>query len=128
MKKLKVKFATIARIAALFVALVNESLILFGGEALSFSASTTYKVLSFIFMIIVAGINAWYNNDISKLAIICGRLFDALQDNKLTEEEIDNIMTDMQNVDDTDCHIESTFVSMANWLLGLVKDRTNKKE
>lgn len=128
MKTLKIKGATIARIAALFVACVNEVLILFGQNVLPFTGNETYQAVSLAVMIIIAVINAWYNNDISKVALICARLFDALQDNKLTEDELKQIITDMENVDDKECHIDSVFVSMANWLLKLVKNRANKEE
>ena len=53
-----------------------------------------YQVVSLVAVVVIAAINAWYNNDISKVALLCGGVFDALSDGKITEEEIENKRND----------------------------------
>lgn len=86
--KFNIKPATISRIIALLVALANQCLALFGQNILPFTVNTAYLVVSFVVTIIVVVINAWYNNDFTKAAILSSMVFEALKDGKITEEEI----------------------------------------
>lgn len=102
--KMNIKPATIARIGALLVALANQCLAMFGQDILPFTENTAYQIISLVAVIVIAALNAWYNNDISKLALLCGRVFDALSDGKISEEEIEKMLLDSENsqsLDDT---------------------------
>ena len=95
---MNIKPSTIARIGALCVALANQCLAIFGKGVLPFTENMVYQAISLIAVIIIAVINAWYNNDITKLAILCGKVFDALNDGKITEEEIEHILASNDDV------------------------------
>ena len=79
------------------VALANQCLALFGQGVLPFTENMAYQVVSLVAVVVIAAINAWYNNDISKVALLCGGVFDALSDGKITEEEIEKILTDAED-------------------------------
>lgn len=96
--KMNIKPATIARIGALLVALTNQFLVMFGRNILPFTENMVYQVISLIAVIITSAVNAWYNNDITRIALLCGRIFDALSDGKITEEEIEKMLSE---TDDT---------------------------
>lgn len=91
--KNKIKPSTIARIASLIVALINQSLAIIGRGVLPFTENNVYQIVSLIVTIVIVAINAWYNNDITKLAILSGQVFDALSDGKITETEVENILS-----------------------------------
>ena len=90
--KLDVKISTIARIAALVAALINQCLAIFGRGTLPFTEDMVYQIVSLLATIVIAAINAWYNNDISHIARLCGGVFDALSDGKISEDEIKAIL------------------------------------
>lgn len=92
MKNLKIKAGTIARIVALVVALANQCLALFGQGALPFTSWTAYQVATFVLTVTVGFINAWYNNDFTQAARLTGALLDAIQDGKVTSEEVSQIL------------------------------------
>ena len=98
MQNLKVKASTIARLAALAVALVNQGLAVFGQDILPFTENMAYQIVSLAITVIVVAVNAWYNNDITHVAILSGKVFDALNDGKLTEEEIKAVLKDTASV------------------------------
>lgn len=81
-----IKFSTIARLLVLAVVLVNQCLAIFG-KGLPFTSDLVYQICSAVCTIIAAGWAAWKNNDITKGAIIAGKLFDSLKDGKITNEE-----------------------------------------
>lgn len=95
--KMNVRPSTIARIGALLVALINQCLITFGQGVLPFTENMVYQVISLVAVVIIAAINAWYNNDISRLALLCGEVFKALSDGKITEDEIEKILFDTKH-------------------------------
>ena len=97
MDKLKIKKSTIVRIVALAVALINQCLAIFGRNALPFTENTVYQVISIAAVITMAIINAWYNNDVSQIALICGNIFDSLLDGKITEEEAKKMLADAES-------------------------------
>lgn len=90
--KMNVKPATIARIGALLVALANQILAVLGRGALPITENMAYQIISLIATIIIVLVNAWYNNDITKLARLAGSVFDSLKDGTLDEKEISDIL------------------------------------
>lgn len=81
-----IKFSTIARLLVLAVVLVNQCLAIFG-KGLPFTSDLVYQIFSAIATVIAAGWAAWKNNDITKGAIIAGKLFDSLKDGSISKEE-----------------------------------------
>lgn len=129
MKNLKIKASTIARIGALVVVLVNQCLALFGKGALPFTENMAYQVISLVVTAIVAGINCWYNQDITKIALIAGKLFDALSDGKITEEELEAIVQSAENEEEVAQYKENSFlIGFANGILANLKAKTGKKK
>ena len=96
---MKIKVSTIARIGALLVALANQCLAIWGQGALPFTENMTYQVISLVATVVLAVINAWKNNDITKVAILAGKVFDSLKDGKITEEEIENMLKERDSVE-----------------------------
>ena len=94
MKDLKIKATTIARIVALIVVLANQCLALFGQEVLPFTGEVAYQVATFVLTVVVVCINAWYNNDVTPLARLAGKLFDAMKDGKITTDEVEHLIED----------------------------------
>ncbi len=90
--KTNIKMSTIARVAALAVALINQCLALFGKGAIPFSENMAYQVVTLLATVVIAAINAWYNNDFTRVARLCGGVFDALSDGKISEDEIKAIL------------------------------------
>lgn len=128
MKKMNVKPATIARIGALLVVLVNQCLILFDKDILPFTVNTAYQVASLVAVVAIAAINAWYNNDISKIALLCGGVFDALSDGKITEEEIEKMLADAEDPKKVEEAKNGNFiVNFINGIIKSLKAKTKKK-
>lgn len=96
---MKIKVSVIARIGALLVALANQCLALFGGGVLPFTENMVYQIITLAATIILAAINAWKNNDITKVARLSGKVFDALSDGKITEEEVENMLKESDFVE-----------------------------
>lgn len=117
--KMRIKPATIARIGALLVALVNQFLVMFGQEILPFTENMAYQVISLVAVIVISAINAWYNNDISKVALLCGRIFDALSDGTISEEEIEKMLLDAENAAKVEESTKNNFI--VNFVNGLIK-------
>lgn len=123
-----IKPATIARIGALLVALANQFLIMFGQDVLPFTEDMTYQVISLIVTVIISAINAWYNNDVSETALLCGRVFDALSDGKITEEEIEKILADAEDTEKTDEVNKNNFIiSFFNNIIESLKSKVKKR-
>lgn len=91
----KIKKSTIVRIIILIVALLNQSVAVIGAS--TFANNDWYQIFSVIVTIITAIINTWYNNDITRLARIAGVFFEALKDGKISEDEAQKILGDIQN-------------------------------
>lgn len=121
-----IKPAAIARMAALLVAVTNQALVLFGQDLLPFTENMAYQVISLLAVVIIAGINAWYNNDISKIARLCGGIFDALSDGKITEEEIEEILSKAEQ-DKNEPESDSGFIVVANKILLFLKSKFQKE-
>lgn len=124
--KMNVKPATIARIGALLVALANQCLVMFGRDVLPFTENMAYQVVSLVAVVLIAAINAWYNNDISKVALLCGGVFDALSDGKITEEEIEKMLADAEDSEKVEEVKKGNFI--VNFINGIIEKTKNKKE
>ena len=125
MKK-NIKAATIARLAALLVALANQCLAIFGRGTLPFTENMAYQTISLLSVIVIAAINAWYNNDISKVALLCGGVFDALSDGKITEEEIEKILANAEDPEKVEEAKKGNFI--VNFINGIIEKIKAKKE
>lgn len=121
--KLKIKGSTIARILALLAAVLNECLVLFGKSALPFTQNWVYQVVSLVVMIILAAINCWNNQDVSQLALLCGKIFDAFEDGKISEEELAQIIKDAEEAEKNGYTNESYLVSFANSIIKNVQKK-----
>ena len=87
LKKLKsVDKGTIIRSAALVLAIINQVVAVIG--ATSFASATWYQIVSIIATVLTALINAWENNDWTYFARLGTKVLDALEDGKLTKEEV----------------------------------------
>lgn len=129
MKNLEIKASTIARIGALIVALINQCLAIFGRGALPFTENMAYQVISLAITVIVAGINCWYNQDITKIALIAGKIFDALNDGKITEEEIEAIVNSAENEEEIAQYKENAFlIGFANGVIANIQAKTGDKD
>lgn len=125
MQNLKVKASTIARLAALAVALVNQGLAVFGQDILPFTENMAYQIVSLTITVIVVAVNAWYNNDITHVAILSGKVFDALNDGKLTEEEIEAVLKDTASVtpEEEAAVKENIIVQLVNKIVTNIKSK-----
>ena len=128
MNDVKIKISTIARIGALLVALTNQVLAIFGQDLLPFTENTAYQIISFAFTVVIVVINAWYNNDVTRLAILSGKVFDAMNDGKITEEEIEHML---ESLNSTTSEEESAvknnfFVKTINKIITAIKPKSNK--
>ena len=129
MQTLKIKASTIARIGALIVVLVNQFLALFGKEALPFTENMAYQVISLVVTTIVAGVNCWYNQDITKIALIAGKIFDALNDGDITEEELEAIVQSAENEEEAAEYKANSFlIGFANGVLANLKNKVDGKK
>lgn len=126
---MKVKVSTIARIGVLIVALANQCLALFGRGSLPFTENMAYQVISLIATIVVAAINCWYNQDVTVLAIIAGKLFSSMKDGKITEEELEEIVqsADAKSSSAND-PATSFIINFSNGILTSVKSKVDKKK
>ncbi len=126
--KMNIKPSTIARIVALAVALANQCLAMFGQDILPFTENMAYQVVSLVTVVITAAINAWYNNDISKIALLCGGVFDALSDGKITEGEIENMLANAEDPEKVEeVKKTNTVVNFINGIIESLKTKTDKK-
>ena len=73
---------TIARTVVLIIALINQTLAIFGKERLPFVESDIYQIVSFGITIVVAWRAWWKNNSFTKPAIIADGVKDALKAGK----------------------------------------------
>lgn len=83
---------TIVRTVALGVALINQILAIIGKNVLPFGESDVYQIGTLLFTFIMSLISAWENNDFTWAAKLGTKVLDALQDKKITKEEVENIL------------------------------------
>lgn len=125
---MNIKPATIARIGALLVALANQCLVTFGQDVLPFTENMAYQVVSLVAVVVIAAINAWCNNDISKVALLCSRVYDALSDGKITEEEIEKMLAEAEDPEKVEEAKKGNFiVNFINGIIESLKDKIKKK-
>ena len=125
---MKIKPATFARLGALLVALINECLAIFGKAALPFTEDMAYQAVSLIAVIVISLINAWFNNDISKVALLCGGVFDALTDGTIAEEEIEKLLEEAEDSQKLESiKRENFFVRFINNIIESIKSKLTKK-
>lgn len=124
--KMNVKPATIARLGSLIVALVNQCLVIFGKDVLPFTENMAYQVVSLVAVVVIAAINAWYNNDISQIALLSGEVFDALSDGKITEEEIEKMLANAEDHKKVEEVKKGNFI--VNFINGIIEKIKTKKE
>jgi SPP1 family holin len=126
MKNLKIKTATIARIGALVVTLINQCLAIFGKGSLPFTENMVYQIISLILTAAVTAVNCWYNQDITKIALITGKIFDALNDGKITEEELESILEYAESEESSEPDGNTSFlIGFAN---GVIKNLQGDKK
>lgn len=126
--KMNIKPATIARIGALLVALANQCLVMFGQDILPFTENMTYQIVSLVAVVVIAAINAWYNNDISKVALLCGGVFKALSDGKITEAEIEKLLAEAEDTQRAaDVKSGNAIVRFVNSIIESFKAKLKKK-
>ena len=113
--KMNVKPATIARIGALLVALANQCLVMFGQDILPFTENMAYQVVSLVAVVVIAALN----NDISKVALLCGGVFDALSDGKITEEEIEKMLAEAEDPEKVEEAKKGNFI--INFINGIIE-------
>ena len=83
---------TIIRTALEVCALANQLVALIGRT--SFADNPTYQIISFIITAIASGIVYWYNNDWTKLALMCGEIFTMVKDGKVEDKEVEKFIDD----------------------------------
>ena len=71
---MKISSGTIARTVALFVALINELLVIFGRDALPFTQDGIYQAASTVFMAVTTVVAWWKNNSFTKPAIMADEM------------------------------------------------------
>ena len=67
-----------------------------------------------------------FDNDISKVALLCGGVFDALSDGKITEEEIEKMLADAEDPEKVEEVKKGNFI--VNFINGIIEKTKNKKE
>ena len=93
---------TVIRVAALVAAILNQIVAVVG--ATSFADALWYQILSISATVITASLAAWENNDFTYFAQLGTKVLDALQDGKITPEEVKKLFekgNDTEN-DDSD--------------------------
>ena len=83
---------TIIRTAALAAAILNQIVAVIG--ATSFAGAMWYQILSISATVITAVIAAWENNDFTYFARLGTKVIDALQDGKITPDEVKNLFSE----------------------------------
>lgn len=92
------KIELIARLAMFGVSLINEGLIVFGINPLPFSDEYAYRVVSFVFFAICAGIVLWKNNSFTKAAKAGDKTMEAVKSEKVSIEVIDSMLEQLTNM------------------------------
>ena len=91
MKKLFLKLrdvdkGTIIRTVTLVLALANQVVAIIGAS--TFANALWYQILSIVVTLATAVINAWENNDWTYFASLGTGVLDALEDGKITADEV----------------------------------------
>lgn len=89
---MKTKTSAIIRMLALALVIANQIFAIFAKDYVAFVGTNVYQIISIVMTIIVAGLCAWYNNDITIFARLAGALFNSLKDGRLTPDEVQNLL------------------------------------
>ena len=94
MKKLFLKLkevdkGTLIRSISLVVAIINQVVAVIGAS--SFANAPWYQVVSIIATVLTAVWAAWENNDWTFFAQLGTKVLDALEDGKITKEEVEGL-------------------------------------
>ena len=94
-EKIKAKLAsvdkgTIIRTATLILAIVNQVIAVIGAS--SFASAAWYQILSIVATIVAALVSAWENNDWTYFAKLGTGVLDALEDGKITVDEVQELL------------------------------------
>lgn len=81
---------TIIRTATLILAIVNQVIAVIGAS--SFASAAWYQILSIVATIVAALVSAWENNDWTYFAKLGTGVLDALEDGKITVDEVQELL------------------------------------
>ena len=126
MKNIKIDVPSIARLGSLLVALINQSLAIFGKDALPFTENMAYQIVSLVATVVIVLINAWFNNDITKAARIAGGVLKALKDGKLSEEEIAAVLDSVEE-ESPEADNGNAVIKFVNKIIEAIKAKIKKK-
>lgn len=95
MTNIKAKIAsvdngTLARSITLIIAIANQIVAIVGAS--TFATSMWYQVASIIVTVITSIVNAWENNDWTYYAKLGTGVLDALEDGKITADEVQKLL------------------------------------
>ena len=91
---------------------------------LGFLTYTSQRFLQLLDCVVLRLVNDDY--DISKVALLCGGVFDALSDGKITEEEIEKMLADAEDPEKVEEVKKGNFI--VNFINGIIEKTKNKKE
>lgn len=83
---------TICRTILQFCAYVNQFIAIIGAS--SFANLPAYQWISFGVTFVVTAVSYWYNNDWTNIAQLCGKIYDMLEDGKITKDEMEKFIQD----------------------------------
>ena len=89
-KELIINKAVLIRTIVLIVAILNQ--IASVVAQFGFNCPLWYLIASWVFTSVTVFINAWENNDWTKAATYGTAVLDALEDGKLTEDEVKDLL------------------------------------
>lgn len=81
---------TLARSITLIIAIANQIVAIVGAS--TFATSTWYQVASIIVTVVTSIVNAWENNDWTYYAKLGTGILDALEDGKITADEVQELL------------------------------------
>ena len=81
---------TLTRTILMVLAYANQIIAIFGAS--SFASAAWYQWLSLGITAAISFINAWQNNDFTYFAKLGTNVLDALEDGKVTEDEVKEIL------------------------------------
>ncbi len=96
---------TVWRTVSLVVAIINQAVAVIGSS--SFASASWYQILSLIALALTSCLAAWENNDWTHFAQIGTAVLDALEDGKITEDEIKKLLEKAGERKDDDSNVES---------------------
>lgn len=78
------------RTVLFYLSLINEIVAIIGST--TFAQSPIYQWVSLGFLAISGILSWWYNNDYTSFAKLAGQVLEFLQDGRLTEEEVKELL------------------------------------